>query len=82
MAKVNPINNLEIKEVWIRQHEVCPNGVIGIEWSSDAGFGRYELIMEEDGMLHAQSECMDSNEDKKFIKALLDKLLDKIIVDE
>lgn len=74
-------NNLEIDEIWIRQHERCPDGIIGINWSSDAGFGQYELIM-ENGTLHAMSEHMDNNQDKKFIKALLEKLLDKIVIDE
>lgn len=74
-------NNLEIDEIWIRQHERCPDVVIGINWSSDAGFGQYELIM-KDGTLHAMSEHMDNNQDKKFIKALLEKLLDKIVIDE
>lgn len=82
MAKIDSTNNLKIEEVWIRQHEHCPDGVIGFDWSSDAGFGRYELIMDKDGMLHAQSEHMDNNQDKTFIKALLEKLLDKIVVDE
>lgn len=74
--------DLEIESIWIRQHEVCPNGVIGIDWSSAAGFGRYELIMQEDGTIHAYTEHMDSKEDKKFTKAILEKLLEKIVIEE
>ena len=53
---------LEIDEVWIRQHSVCPNGVIGIEWSGAAGFGRCEFVLDDHGVLHADTEHMASNE--------------------
>lgn len=76
------IENLNIDEIWIREHELCPNGVIGIEWSANIGFGRYELILGDDGMLHAYTECMDRGEDKEFTKAIFAKLADKIIVEE
>ena len=76
------IENLNIDEIWIRQHEVCPNGVIGIEWSANIGFGRYELVPGDDGMLHAYTEYMDRGEDKEFTKAILKKLVDKIVIEE
>ena len=76
------IENLNIDEVWIRQHEVCPNGIIGIDWSANIGFGRYELVLGDDGMLHAYTECMDRGEDKEFTRAILEKLVEKIVVEE
>lgn len=74
--------NLEINEIWIRQHEICPNGVIGIEWSGDAGFGRYELILGDDGKLHAMTECMDIPTQKMFSRDVLNAILRDIVIDE
>ena len=76
------IENLNIDEIWIHEHELCPNGVIGIEWSANIGFGRYELVLGDDGMLHAYTECMDRGEDKEFTNAILEKLVEKIVVEE
>lgn len=76
------IENLTIDRIWIRQHDVCPNGVIGIDWSANIGFGQYVLVMGDDGKLHADSECMDRGENKEFIKALLNKMVDEIIVED
>lgn len=68
--------------VWIRQHDICPNGVIGFDWAGSPGCGRYELIMDENDKLHAMSEYMDKGEDKNFLKIILDKVIEDIIVDE
>ena len=76
------IENLTIDEIWMNKHEICPHGVIGIEWSANIGFGRYELILGDDGMLHAYTECLDRGEDKEFTKAILEKLVEKIVVEE
>ena len=75
------IENLTIDRIWIRQHDVCPNGVIGIDWSANIGFGQYVLVVGDDDKLHADSECMDRGESKEFIKALLNKMIDEIIVE-
>lgn len=75
-------NNISIDEIWIRIHEHCPNGVIGIEWSGDIGFGRYELVLEDDGFFHAYTEGLDAEDNKEFTKKILDLLLDKIVVEE
>ena len=80
--KLDIASELSIDEIWIAKHEHCPNGVIGIEWSGAAGFGRYELILDDNGKLHAHSECMDSNNDKRFIKKLMELLADEAIIDE
>lgn len=74
--------DLQIDEIWIAKHELCPNGILGIEWSGAAGFGRYELILRDDGLLHAYTECMDKKEDKAFTKAILTALIDKIVIEE
>ena len=68
--------------VWIRQYEIYPNGVIGFDWAGSPGIGRYELIMDENDKLHLMSECMDKGDDKNFLKIILDKVTEDIIVDE
>jgi hypothetical protein len=75
------ITDLNIDEIWIRVHEYCPNGVIGIEWSANIGFGRYELILGDDGKFHAYTEYMDQGEDKRFTEAILKALINKIVVE-
>lgn len=61
-----------------------------IAWDSDIGFGQYDLIFtnkaKEDAdffeteCIEGYSECMDSNVKKEFIKALFDKIIEKIDV--
>lgn len=75
--------DLTIDEIWINRHERCPNGVIGIEWSApNCGFGQYVMHLGEDGMLHADSEHMDKGDDKRFVKLLLELLLEKIVIED
>ena len=62
--------------------EVVPNGGIWIDWSADIGFGQYVLYWGNDGKLHADTECMDSGEDKRWTRAMLMKLVDGIVIDE
>ena len=74
-------STLEIIDIWanrippiegINTEEIQ---VVGIDWSCNLGWGRYELYFEEDGTkITADSECMDSNDDKTFLKALLNKI--------
>lgn len=79
-----PVKSKRLDEVrvWIRQHEVCPNGAIGFDWAGSPGIGRYELIMDENDKLHAMSEYMDKGDDKNFLKIILDKVIEDIVVDE
>lgn len=62
---------------------LCPYGVFGIYWEAeDIGYGRLELFFDESGRAHIHSEHMDSNNDKRFTKAVLMKVIDDAIVDE
>ena len=45
------------------------NGFV-IEWDSDIGFGQYTIYKTPEGFV-ADSEHMDSNKDKDFIKELM-----------
>ena len=51
--------------------------VLGIDWACNLGWGRYELFFKEDGTkIIATSEHMDSNDNKDFLRALLEKVCD------
>ena len=74
-------STLEILDIWANRipTEESFSGeeiqVVGIDWSCNLGWGRYELCFEENGTkIIADSECMDSNNDKAFLKALLNKV--------
>lgn len=71
-------------DAWANRLEPeCPYGVFGIDWEAeDIGFGRLELFFDENGRAHIHSEHMDSNNDKRFTKAVLMKVIDDAIVDE
>ena len=67
-----------IDKIWPVSTEIVPDGGIGIDWSGPIGWGQFVLYWEEDGKLHADTECLSSNEDKRFIKEIL-KLLPAFI---
>lgn len=53
---------------------------ISIQWSSDIGFGEYTIYKTKDSdRWFADSECMDSDNDKAFVSELL-KLIAKDIL--
>ena len=56
---------------------------ICIKWFGNIGFGEYNLykINEEDGW-HGDSEYMDSNDDKWFLKMLMEQFIERIDIDE
>lgn len=50
-----------------------------ITWSSDIGWGEYTIFKNRDtNMWVADAECMDSNEDKDFIKELMRLFIEEI----
>lgn len=57
------------------------NDVIRIAWSGSSGWGEYVIRKGNSGKWFADSECMDSEDNKDFIKALLAKFVDDLIVD-
>lgn len=59
-------------------------GVV-IRWDSDIGFGEYTIyksIDSEEDKWYAQSEHMDNNEDKAFIKELMTLFIEKLDIVE
>ena len=66
---------------------VCDQSVIRINWNANIGFGQYDIEItnesDKDGnvittKIEGNSECMDRGENKGFIKALFDKIIEKM----
>ena len=72
--------NLKIDDIDV---SVSSNGDIGIYiyWSSNIGFGEYTLFYDkEQNAWFADSEYMDSNDDKAFLTELMSKFIEKVEV--
>jgi hypothetical protein len=88
MARRHDVNNinLEIDDIEIfppyttRESIFIHDGCMRISWSSTIGFGTYDLYKDQKGKWHGDSECMDNNDDKDFIKKLLELLVEKLII--
>jgi hypothetical protein len=52
-----------------------------LNWGSNIGWGQMTFINNE-GKLKVETECMSDNNDKKFIKLVLDKFIEKLDVIE
>ena len=77
---VNEIN-LSIEDVIPFSNERYSGFII--EWSSDIGFGEYTIYNPANSNeWRADSECMDRNEDKDFVKKLMSLFIEKMIIDE
>ena len=63
--------NLEVRNIITHS-----SGGIRIEWNSSLGFGQYDIQVRE-GKIVADSESMDSGEDKDFLRKLLSLIADK-----
>ena len=73
---------IQIIEIWPVSREVYALGGIGISWISNGiGWGEISLYFTPDGKLHADTEHMCSDEDRAFIKAVLEKLAEEVIID-
>jgi len=70
-----------IDDLWPVSTKVNRLGGIGVDWSGPTGFGRFELYWEDDGTLHADTECMSSDENRKFIKTMMNLIAEKVIID-
>lgn len=69
--------HLEVDQVDVFQNNRC-EGII-IEWSSDIGYGEYQIKKDlTTNQWEANSECMDSNDDKAFLKQLLSELVKRL----
>lgn len=78
--KVNEIH-LQIDNLIPFNNERCVGFII--QWYSDIGFGEYTIYrLNGSAEWKADSEHMDSNEDKSFIKELMKLLIEKLNITE
>ena len=80
MRKHNPKEiNLEIKDIEIWENANYEG--FDISWISTIGFGKYRIYRKTGtDEWCADSETMDINEDKSFIKELMRLFIEKIII--
>jgi hypothetical protein len=86
MARRRNVNeiNLQIDKIEVypsyttNEGKFVHDGCIRIFWSASIGFGQYDLYKDEKGKWHGDSECMDDNEDKDFIKKLLSLMFEEL----
>lgn len=81
MARRFEVNSIELDAYDI--HPFVNEKFTGfvIRWDSDIGFGEYTIYKEVgSNEWHADSEHMDSNEDKDFIKELMKLFIEKLDV--
>lgn len=70
------------KEQFVEVQTICPyinderKGFV-IEWGGTNGWGEYTISVSDD-KIKGYSECMDDNNDKKFLKALFEDILAQI----
>lgn len=76
------MSNYQIERIWPVSTQVIPNGGIGIDWSGPIGFGQLTIYWGDDEKLHADTECLSSNNDKRFISEILSLLPSYIYVDD
>lgn len=76
MSRKNKLNDIHLTIDSIKSN----NQVLRINWSSDIGFGSYDIEFLDDGSIIGHSETMDSNEDKDFLKKLFSLIEEKIII--
>lgn len=79
--KADRCSGLEIVDIWPVNTKVCPNGGIGVSWVGDIGFGQFTLVWEDDGSLHADTECLDSDDDRLFTETILKLLAQRVVID-
>lgn len=73
------IENLEITEIAPYENSMWSG--IKIRWCANVGFGECELFRTTGSdQWCADTESMSSNDDKTFLKMLLDKLADMVVV--
>lgn len=77
----------KVYNIEVYKHAGVPYGCIRLFWEGSSGFGQYDLVIETGSDnpdesyklgIEGDSECMDCNGDKSFIKELLLSLVDSI----
>lgn len=82
---------VNVYNVEVYKNELCPNGCIRLFWEGDKGWGQYDLVVRSHSdeefapadyklEIIGDSEYMDDNDDKSFLKHLLESLVNQIDV--
>ena len=109
MSKIDKLSGLKLHDVWMNRiprlkgyndelegtHTEAQ--VIGFDWSSDLGFGRYQIVRDvrideskepyDEGYesvigIYGESEGMDSREDKSMLRELMRQFVDMVEIVE
>ena len=60
----------------------CNNAFV-LQWDSNIGWGEMTFYTDkETKQINVETECMSDNDDKRFIKLVLDKFIEKLEVVE
>lgn len=76
----------EVNEIHLEIYDLIPftdENYVGfiIQWDSDIGFGEYTIYRHVDSEEWiGDSEYMDNNEDKEFIKELMRLFVEKLVI--
>lgn len=83
MARRFPVDSINLEVFDVNPFVNERGSGIVISWDSNIGFGEYTIYKRVDSdEWHADSEHMDNNEDKAFLKELLKLFVEKLdIVD-
>lgn len=76
MSRRNNVNDIDLE---IYKIEPIKNGLC-VQWNSSIGFGEYNIWVGEDGKMYGDSEYMDSQDDKDFIRKLLELIADQMTI--
>ena len=76
---------MEIKDLTLDDVDIYVNSSgkcrIVFSWSANIGFGEYSLYYDAKAKKwEGDSECIDRDDDKEFLKALLEKFAEKVEV--
>lgn len=77
----NHIENDDIiRVIDANKNAIEVDGVMGIDWFCNLGFGTYTFYFNKDGCIFADSEHMDINTNKTFLTALMKKFIEQVEV--
>lgn len=75
MSRKHDINDINLN---VSGFDPIKDG-LRIYWDSNIGFGQYDIWVEDD-KIYGESECMDSQNDKGFIRKLLELVVDQMTI--
>ena len=75
------MKNLKISDLEITSVRMYDCTMI-IDWSANIGFGQYTIYRDDNGVLCAETECLDTNQDRTFSKMLFDKFVESLRIVE